>query len=152
MKRNRYSNIENSHFGKRCAFCDSIFDSTRNTAIFCSDSCRQKCYLIRKKQKEEAYIGDPNEGKELPPGTIPSQNVPEDTCVFIGDRENLYLKLKKYFSEKQLIEEENYIEALEPISNTNDWFKSSIQIFTDDHILEVFRTTPFVYKLYTSTW
>jgi hypothetical protein len=152
MKLNKYNNVGNSQLRKRCAFCDSIFDPIRNTAIFCSDSCKQKCYLLRKKQKEEAYCGDPNEGKKLLPGTIPSQNEPEDTCVLSGDIESLYLKLKKYLSAEQLIEEKNYIESLKPISNTNDWFKSAIQIFTDDHILEVFRTTPIIYKLYAATW
>ena len=95
---------------------------------------------------------DPNEGKVLPPGTITSWEMPEDKLVFLGELVSLYCKLTAYVSPDQLTKEKEYIDTLKPFSETKEWLESSIQIFTDNDFMEVFRILPAVYKLYVWPW
>jgi len=81
------------------------------------------------------------------PGTIPSEEMPEDKLVFIGDLASLYRKLKNYvLSTEDLITEKESIEKLDPYSETNSWDKSMTQIFTDEYNIEVLRVLPAEYK------
>ena len=105
---------------KNCEYCNRIFYAKRNTAKYCSNSCRQKEYLSYKRF-HQAYYQDPNKGKKIPPGTIPSFNMPEDELVFKGDLVNLYSKLSDYISDVQLIDEKDRIVVLKPFSKTKLW-------------------------------
>ncbi|KPK82816.1 MAG: hypothetical protein AMS27_13935 [Bacteroides sp. SM23_62_1] len=68
---------------------------------------------------------DPNEGKILAPGTIPSEEIPEDKLVFTGDLASLYRILGSYvLSHEDLADEKKFIEKLDPYSETNSWDKS----------------------------
>ena len=85
---------------------------------------------------------------KLPPGTVTSWEMPEDKLAFNGDIVSLYSKLSGKLSKEQLIEEDVYIKNLKPYSETSDWVESSVQIFTDEDFMEVFRTFQNEYKLY----
>ena len=138
---------------KKCAYCDKIFYPETKRALFCSYSCRQKFHLLKKEHMKNSYTGDdPNEGEKLPPGTIPSLEMPESKLVFCGDLQSLYLKLKNYLSDDQLMGKKQPIERLKPFITKRDWSKTSIQIYTDDNLMEVFRLYPTIYKLYVEPW
>ena len=136
---------------KECAFCEDVFYAERNSATYCSDSCKEKFYL-RKKTTPQWYDHDPNEGKKLPPGTVTSWEMPEDKLVFYGDLYSLYRKLAEFLSPKQLEEEKAFILNSQPYSKTSDWSESATQIFTDEYFMEVFRIFPDRYKLYVWPW
>ena len=150
--RNKRKKPEGKYIIKICEYCYAKFYAKRNTARFCCDACRS--YYYQEKHRTDHPFGfDANEGKFLPPGTIPSQEMPEDKLVFIGDLASLYRELKKYItSPKELINEKESIEQLDPYSTTHDWGESITQIFTDEFYLEVFRIFPAEYKLYVWPW
>ncbi len=150
--RNKRKKPEGKYIIKICEYCYAKFCAKRNTARFCCDACRS--YYYQEKHRIDHPLGfDANEGKFLPAGTIPSQEMPEDKLIFIGDLASLYRELKQYItSPKELINEKESIEQLDPYSTTHDWEESITQIFTDEFFLEVFRIFPAEYKLYVWPW
>jgi hypothetical protein len=136
---------------KKCAFCGNVFYAKRNTAIYCSDSCKVRFYL-RKNTVPQWYDRNPNEGRKLPPGTITSWEMPEDKLIFRGDLNALHQILLNYLTPKQVLEEEKFFSIERPYSYTNDWCESASQIFTDNYLIEVFRIFPDEYKLYVWPW
>jgi hypothetical protein len=150
--RNKRKKPDGIYIVKICEYCNAKFYAKRNTAKFCSDSCR--VYSFLEKHRVDHPLGyDVNEGKILPPGTIPSFEMPEDKLVFTGDLASLYNELIfNYLTPSELTEARERIEQLEPYSIGNDWFESSSQIFTDMHLIEVFRIFPAEYKLYVYPW
>jgi len=150
MNKNHKSGKKNIYV-KTCAFCGDTFYAKSNSAVFCSTTDKQKFY-IRKKTNPQWYSHDPNEGKKLPPGTVTSWEMPENKLVFQGDKVTLYQKLSEKLSKEQLIQEKEYVENLKPFSQTSEWIESSVQIFTDEDFMEVFRVLPSVYKLYVWPW
>jgi hypothetical protein len=135
---------------KECAFCHDPFYAKRNSAKYCSDSC--KVQFNTKNKNHPWYNNDPNEGKTLPPGTITSWEMPEDKLVFVGDYSSLLQKLTTYVYPHKLFEEKEYIPNMQPFSQTKDWKKSADQIFSDENFMEVFRISPDEYKLYVWPW
>jgi len=150
--RNKRKKPEGQYTIKICEYCNAKFYAKRNTARFCCDACRS--YYFQEKHKMDHPLGfDANEEKILPPGTIPSQEMPEDKLVFIGDLSSLYRELKNYIaSPEELTNEKEFIEQLDPYSITNDWLESMNQIFTDEFFIEVFRIFQAEYKLYVWPW
>ena len=150
--RNKRIKPEGQYTIKICEYCNAKFYAKRNTARFCCDACRS--YYFQEKHKTDHPLGfDANEGKILPPGTIPSQEIPEDKLVFIGDLSSLYREIKNYIaSTEELTNEKEFIEQLDPYSITNDWQESMSQIITDEFFIEVFRIFPVEYKLYVWPW
>ncbi len=150
--RNKRKKPEGQYIIKICEYCNAKFYAKRNTARFCCDACRS--YYFQKKHKTDHPLGfDANEGKILPPVTIPSHEMPEDKMIFIGDLAPLYIELDIYVtSPEELATEKDFIEQLDPYSITNDWGESMSQIFTDEFFIEVFRIFPAEYKLYVWPW
>ncbi len=150
--RNKRKKPKGQYTIKICEYCNAKFYAKRNTARFCCDACRS--YYFQEKHKTDHPLGfDANEEKILPPGTIPSQEMPEDKLVFIGDLSSLYRELKNYIaSTEELTNEKEFIEQLDPYSITNDWRVSMTQIFTDELDIEIFRIFPAEYKLYVLPW
>jgi len=110
-------------------------------------------YYLQKHRSDNPFGYDPNEGKILAPGTIPSQEMPEDKLVFTGDLASLYRELADYFnSSEEVNENRDSIEKLEPYTTTGDWVKSMTQIMTAEYFMEVFRILPADYKLYVWPW
>jgi hypothetical protein len=136
---------------KTCAFCGDTFYAKRNSAIYCTDSCKVK-FFIRRTTTPQWYSHDPNEGKKLPPGTVTSWEMPEDKLVFTGELKQLYNELPNYMTSSQLIKEKEFIEKHKPFSETNEWIASASQIFTDENFIEVLRILPNRYKLYVMPW
>lgn len=150
--RNKRKKPEGKYIIKICEYCNVKFYAKRKTARFCCDACRVYYYL-EKHRTDNPFGYDPNEGKILPPGTIPSQEMPEDKLVFIGDLASLYRELINYTtSPEEFNNEKEFIEQLDPYSITNDWGVSMTQIFTDEFYIEVFRIFPAEYKLYVWPW
>jgi hypothetical protein len=136
---------------KECVFCGDTFYARRNSAKYCSDTCKVK-FSNRKIKAHQWYSEDPNKGKILPPGTVTSWEMPEDKLIFKGDKASLYRKLSEKVSEEQLIQEKECIERRKPFSETKEWGKSCVQIFTDEDFMEVFRISPEEYKFYVWPW
>ncbi len=137
---------------KSCAFCDRVFYAKKNTATFCKNSHRQLFFNVKKIIIQDPYYENPNKGKRLAPGTMPSQQMSEDEVIFTGSLDTLYLKLRNYIDEQQLREEKIFINKLKPIIESKDWSNSICQIFTDKEMMEVFRVTRRKYKLYRMPW
>ncbi len=150
--RNKRIKPKGKYIIKICEYCNAKFYAKRNTARFCCDACRS--YYFQEKHKTDHPLGfDANEEKILPPGTIPSQEMPEDKLVFIGDLSSLSRELKNYIaSPEELTNEKEFIDQLDPYSITNDWRESMNQIFTDEFFIEVFRIFQAEYKLYVWPW
>ncbi len=146
--RNKRKKPDGNHIIKICEYCNAKFYAKRKTARFCCDACRVY-YFLENHRTDHPFGYDANEGKILPPGTIPSQEMPEDKLVFIGDLSSLYRELKNYItSPEELTNEKEIIEQLDPYSITNNWAVSMTQIFTDELDIEIFRIYPAEYKLY----
>ena len=137
---------------KECAFCDRVFYAKKNTATFCKDSHKQLFFNVKKIIIQDPYFENPNKGKRLAPGTMPSQQMSEDEVIFTGSLDTLYLKLRNYIDEQQLRKEKIFIKGLIPIMESKDYHDSICQIFTDIEFMEVFRVTRRKYKLYRSPW
>ena len=144
----------NRHFNvkKSCTFCDDTFYAKSISALYCSDSHKQRFYTVKKKLTQDPYYDDINNGKRLAPGTMPSLDMPEDKVVFIGDLKNLQSKLAALLSEQQLMDEMRFINKLKPITVSLDWYDSYWQIFTEEDLMGVFRVSPKKYKLYIWPW
>jgi hypothetical protein len=136
---------------KKCGYCDGNFYAKRDTAFYCSDTCKKQ-FNLEKTKNQKWYSHDPNKGVRLPFGTVTSWEMPEDKVVFSGELASLYLTLTDYVSQEQLTKENELIEILKPYSETQEWTESSNQIFTDTDLIEVFRISPTVYKLYVWPW
>jgi hypothetical protein len=149
--RKKEKHNQNKFYVKNCSICDATFYAKSNKAFFCSDSCKQQCYLIRKKNRI-GYSGDANDGIILPVGTIPSQEMPENTLIFSGELKELIGKLSNYMSQVQIQEEMKFIERIKPIIDSKDWPASAVQLFTDDYFLEVMQINSRIYKLYAEKW
>ncbi len=149
--KDRISYYPEASYVKTCIICEFIFYPKSNKAIFCCDACKQRCYILRKKQRE-GYSGDPNKGVILPAGTIPSQEIPEEKLVYYGFKPEMLEALSNYVSRDNLPQEKRHIDQLESITDTMDWFVSSIQVFTDQFLLEVMRVNSRKYKLYAWKW
>jgi len=130
--------LENKYITKKCAFCNANFYAKRNSAKYCSDSCKAQ-YNKEKRKTQNWYYENPNKGKRLPLGTVTSWEMAEDKLVFSGDLTSLYWELPKYMSQEQLSKEKEYIENRKPFSETHEWFESANQIFTNENFKEVFR-------------
>lgn len=141
----------NEYNKKECAFCGEPFYAKNDKAKYCSDSHKVQFSQMVKKS-HQWYSHNPNEGKVLPIGTVTSWEMPEDKLVFSGEMASLYYELAAYVSPEQLTQEKEYIEALKPFSETKEWTESSVQIFTDENFMEVFKILPSVYKLYVWQW
>lgn len=137
---------------KECAFCDRVFYAKRNTAAFCKDSHKQLFFNVKKIIIQDPYFENPNRGKRLASGTMPSRQMSEDEVIFTGSLDTLYHKLSYYLDERQLRKEKILINGLKPIMESKDWHDSICQIFTDLEFMEVFRVTSSKYKLYRSPW
>lgn len=135
----------------KCAFCDTVFYTKSHSARYCSNYCKRQ-FFKEKKKNQRWYNMDPNRGKTFPMGTITSWEIPEDKLVFSGDLESLYYELSDFISPQQFIEEEKYILKLRPYSETDEWYDSSVQIFSDENFMEVFWISPEVYKFYVWPW
>jgi len=144
-------NLDSNRIVKQCAFCNRTFYAKRNTATYCSDSCKVK-FSIRKRTTPQWYNHDPNEGKKLPPGTITSWEMPEDKLVLRGNKASIIAKLSELVSEEQLLQEKEYIEKLKPYSESSDWTVSAFQILTEENFMEVFRIFLDDNKLYVWPW
>ena len=152
LKMNKKQRVANNKLiVKKCAFCGTDFYAKRISAVYCSDTCKEKFYL-RRKNTPQWYSSNPNEGNKLPPGTITSWVMPESKLVYKGDILPLYRDLSQLLSKDIIEEETEYIQNLRPYSETNDWQKSSVQIFTDEYFMEVFRIFQNEYKLYMWPW
>ena len=136
---------------KRCAFCSTYFYAMRSSAKYCCNSCKQKQYLA-KKEDQKSYTRNENQDEKLPVKSPYESEMTEDKLVFAGDLTNLFHKLIEYLSDDQLIEEEENISNLLPLRETGEWAESSIQVLTDQEMIEVFRIMPDVYKLYVCPW
>jgi hypothetical protein len=136
---------------KKCLFCNEVFYAKRDSAKYCSDSHKVQFHNEVKWAKEN-YYNDPNEGKVLPPGTIPSWNMPEDKLILTGNKESLIKELSEKLSEIELANEILLIENLVPFSVSATWLKSSTEIFTDIEYIEIIRLLPDQYKLYIWAW
>jgi len=85
---------------KRCQYCNGIFYAKRTTAKFCSDTHR--IYYNKEKNRSANYFGkDPNEGAWLPPGTIPSNEMPESKLVFTGDLASILVEITEYLTKEE---------------------------------------------------
>lgn len=142
------------HFNvkKSCAYCDETFYAKSISARFCSDSHKQRFFIVKKIIMQDTYCENPNKGKRLAPGTMPSQQMSEDEVIYTGSLDSLYLKLRSYIDDQQLHKEKIFIDRLKPIIESKDWHNSICQIFTDIEMMEVFRVTSRKYKLYRSPW
>ena len=76
--------------------------------------------------------------------------MPESLKVFSGFLYSgyKYLKRRGYLSFKDIERTKSIIEYLEPLSETQNKFKSSHWIRSADYIIEFFRTTKTNYKIY----
>ncbi|HDY69094.1 hypothetical protein LCGC14_2838490 [marine sediment metagenome] len=150
--RNKRKKSDGKYITKICEYCNAKFYAKRKTAKFCCDACR--VYNHQEQHRSDNLFGyDPNKGKLLAPGTIPSQEMSEDKLVFFGNLASLYRELKNYIKSPEiLINEKEFIEQLDSYSITNDWRVSMTQIFTDEFSIEVFRIFPAEYKLYVEPW
>jgi hypothetical protein len=145
-KKNSVKNIE-----RICVICGKDYYANRKTSKFCSDTCKQFCYDLRT-QNRNGYNNDVNKGSKLVPGTIPSQQMSESLLVFTGSKEELLSILTSYLSNDQIKVELTYLENIQPIIDTKTWFASSMQIFTNIHLLEVMQINKMTYKLYAYEW
>jgi hypothetical protein len=141
----------NKRYGKRCGYCDGNFYAKRATAIYCSDACKKQ-FNLEKSKNQKWYSHDPNQGIRLPLGTVTSWEMPENKLVFSGELASLYDALTNYLSPLLLTQEKENIEILEPYSDTQEWSESADQIFTDNNLIEVFRISTTIYKLYVWQW
>lgn len=146
--RRRY---ENRSIAKACKFCYRTFYAKRESAKYCSDSCKVR-YNREFNCNRNWYSHDPNAGRVIPAGTVTSWEMPEDKVIFRGDIENLYQKMSDYLSDIQLQNESTYIENLKPFSESKEWLKSTSQIFTKTDFIEVLRVSSKEYKLYVWPW
>ena len=146
--RNKRKKPDGIYIVKICEYCNAKFYAKRNTAKFCCDACRVYNYL-EQHRTDNPFGEDPNKGKLLAPGTIPSQEMPEEKLVFMGDLASLYRELAGYItSQIEFQSEKGLIEQIDPYSKTNDWRDSMTQLFPDGYFIEVFRVLPAEYKLY----
>lgn len=136
---------------KKCAFCFNEFHSKSHSARYCSTSCKTQ-FFKEKNKNQRWYITDPNRGKTFPLGTVTSWEIPEDKLVFTGDLESLIPKLSEFVPSEQLAKEMACILKLKPYTKTGEWQDSSVQIFTDEYLIEVFLITWKVFKLYVWLW
>jgi hypothetical protein len=135
-------------FMLECEFCGEDFYAKTEAAKYCSDSHKVLfCRMV--KASRQWYGSDPNEGVLLPPGTVTSSEMPESSLVFKGRLVQLLNELPKHISPEQISKEIEFIESIKPFSKTHQMTKSSVQIFTENNLIEVFRITPVIYKLYT---
>jgi hypothetical protein len=134
---------------KTCLFCRKTFYAKRDSAKYCCESHKVQ---YNNWVKTAYYDNDPNEGTELPPGTITNQQMSENKLIFQGDKDSLYLKLLEIVSEEHLLLEKEFIENLIPFSTVKNWPKSTAQAFTDEYFMEVMRISPQEYKLYKESW
>ncbi len=150
--RNKRKKPNGKYIIKICEYCNAKFYAKRNTARFCCDACRVYNHL-EQHRTDHPLGNDPNEGNLLAPGAIPSQEMPEEKLVYIGDLASLYRELKCYItSPVEFNKEKEFIEQLDPYSMTNDWEISITQIFSEEYFIEVFRVLPSEYKLYVWPW
>jgi len=150
MKRKRKPK-EGNFIVKKCSYCFRTFYAKRRTAKYCSDNCKVQ-YNKNGNKNQRWYNENPNKGKAIPPDVITSWEMPEDTLVLKGDLQSVYNKLSTLVTAEQLVAEKEYIEKLKPYSETYEWGESSVQIFTDENFIEVFRTAHNEYKLYVWPW
>src|ERR1035437_9882244 len=141
----------NGYNKKECAFCGEPFYTKTDRAKYCSDSHKVQFSQMVKKS-HQWYSHNPNEGKILAPGTFTSSEMPEDKLIFSGEQASLYHELAAYVTQEQFSKEKECIDTLKPFSETKEWTESSVQIFTDNDFMEVFRILPTVYKLYVDPW
>ena len=146
--RNKRKKPDGIYIVKICGYCNAIFYAKRKTARFCCDTCRVY-YHLEQHRTDNPFGYDPNKGKLLAPGTIPSQEMPEEKLIYIGDLASIYHVLKSYIpSPEEFVEGKELIELLDPYSITNDWEASMTQLFPEGYFIEVFRFLPAEYKLY----
>ena len=146
--RNKRKKPVGKYIIKNCEYCNAKFYAKRKTAMFCCNTCRVYNHL-EKHRSDNPFGYDPNRGNILAPGAVPSQEMPEEKLVFMGDLASLYRELKGYFSSpNEFQSEKELIEQLDPYSITNSWGESMTQLFPDGYFIEVFRVLPTEYKLY----
>ena len=135
-----------------CPLCGKVFYAKRQTAIYCSDTCKQTAYQLRKENRN-GYEGDLNKNVKLPPGTITSQGSPESDFIFSGTLDELkQFLLENYLMEEDLEFEMKYVQKLKPICITQLWEDSSCQLHLNSHVIEVMFIHPGCYKLYAHVW
>lgn len=149
MKDSKRNNVKKEQM--KCVVCGNIYYAKRNTSKYCSDLCKQQCHELRT-QNRNGYFDDVNLGTKLEHGTIPSQQMPESLLVLTGNKEELLIKLTSFLSSDQIKNEEPFIDNIQPIVETKDWFESSTQIFSKTHLLEVMQINQTTYKLYADKW
>lgn len=139
---------ELKNYVKNCAYCYANFYAKRDSGIFCSNTCRQKFYLMKKAHIKNGYPENPNLGIQLPPGTIPSHEMAEEMLIFQGNLLEIYEELKKYLAPHDLIREIDCAQNLNPFNMTLDWNESHFQIFSGNDYIEIFRIHPKIFKIY----
>lgn len=137
---------------KICAFCGLYYYPTRKNAKYCSNKCKNSAFQIRETNRQ-GYCGDLNTKIKLRPGTITSQGMAESCLLFSGNYEGLIGELtRSYISQKELENELQFLNELQPICKSLDWSKASCQIFTEEFLLEVLMVNLRFYKLYGQRW
>jgi hypothetical protein len=92
----------------------------------------------------------PNEKVKIDPRTITSSKMPESINVYCGYLKRGYICLmgKGIITKPYIEREDQKIDALLPFSQTMDKLKSSHWFYTDTHLVEFFRTSPYNFKIY----
>jgi hypothetical protein len=92
----------------------------------------------------------PNEKVKIDPRTITSAKMPESINVYCGYLKRGYICLmgKGIMTRSYMVSEDAKICALLPFSQTMDKLKSSHWFYTDTHLVEFFRTSPYNFKIY----
>ena len=92
----------------------------------------------------------PNAGVFLDPRTITSAKMPESILIYRGDIKNAFSNLirKGYCIPYDISRQKEFIYNLIPYNLTQDKIASSHLFFSDDYLIEFFRTSRSNYKVY----
>ena len=92
----------------------------------------------------------PNLGVKIDPRAITSAKMPESLKVYSGYLKRGYFCLtgKGIITMPYIAREDQEINALLPLSETRNKFKSSHCFFTETHYVEFFRTSSYTFKIY----
>jgi hypothetical protein len=92
----------------------------------------------------------PNEKVKIDPRAITSAKMPESINVYSGYLKRGYFCLtgKGIITMSYIESEDQKINDLKPFSETRNKFKSSYWFYTDTHLVEFFRTSPYGFKIY----
>lgn len=92
----------------------------------------------------------PNKGVRLDPRTITSVRIPESLRVYRGFLSSVlsHLVRKKYCTYYEIENKIDQIYDLEPFNVTNNKYKSSLFIYGEYYLIEIFRTSDTNYKAY----